>query len=56
MIADVQRWLDSPGSSFGWALVGNETGNRTTKRFKSREHPGVGDRPLLRVTYTMPPA
>ena len=53
MVADVQRWLDSPGSSFGWALVGNETDNRTAKRFKSREHPDVGDRPVLRVTYTV---
>src|SRR5262245_35539492 len=24
MVADVQAWLNSPGSNFGWAVVGNE--------------------------------
>lgn len=48
MVADVQDWLDRPSANFGWGLLGDETVNRTAKRFSSRE----GDvRPLLAVTY-----
>jgi hypothetical protein len=51
MVADVQSWLDTPGTSFGWVLTGNEAANQTTKRFDSRTHPTPGNRPVLEVTY-----
>lgn len=53
MVRDVQAWLDNPASNFGWILVGNETGNQTTKRFDSKENSSAGNRPLLTVTYNM---
>ena len=48
LVADVQSWIDAPGTNYGWVLLGNETTNTTTKAFVSRE----GDRkPLLTVEY-----
>ncbi len=37
MVADVQGWLDSPASNFGWLLKGPED-SVTAKRFKSRRN------------------
>lgn len=51
MVADVQRWLDDPASNYGWILLGDETTNRTVKRFASRENTAPTTRPVLRVTY-----
>ena len=36
LVADVQAWLDSPSTSFGWILVGDESMATTAKRFDSR--------------------
>ncbi len=52
MANDVQAWLDSPGSNFGWVLIGVETVNRTSRRFGSREA-GAGQ-PTLTITYDAP--
>ena len=52
MAADVQAWLDSPSSNFGWILIGNEGTNTTAKRFDSRENATVGNRPVLEVQYS----
>ncbi|MCI0439170.1 MAG: DNRLRE domain-containing protein [Chloroflexi bacterium] len=52
MSADVQAWLDSPSTSFGWILIGNESASRTSKRFDSRENDVEASRPSLRVTFT----
>jgi hypothetical protein len=30
MITDVQTWLDSPGSNYGWAVLGNEAGSASS--------------------------
>lgn len=38
LVADVQSWLDNPDSNFGWLVLGDETGNRATKRFDSRKN------------------
>jgi spore coat protein A len=54
MVADVQAWLSSPTSSFGWILIGNETANQTAKRFDSRENGTLSSRPRLTITYTPP--
>jgi len=54
MAADVQGWLDTPASNFGWILLGEETGARTVREFDSREHAAAADRPQLTVYYTAP--
>ena len=52
MASDVQAWLDSPSSNFGWILIGNEGTNVTAKRFDSKENATVGNRPVLEVQYS----
>ncbi len=54
LTADVQQWVDNPGSNFGWIMIGNEGGPNTAKRFASRENPLSGVRPSLTVDYTPP--
>ena len=54
LVADVRRWLDSPATNFGWALLGNEERSQTTKRFDSRETEALEDRPVLQIEYTPP--
>lgn len=56
MKADVQAWIDNPDSNFGWLLVGNESSNRTAKRFVSREHSSAAARPQLTIEYALPNA
>ena len=51
MIADVQAWVDSPAMNFGWVLVGEENGTKTTKRFDTRTNPNIANRPQLTVTF-----
>jgi urease beta subunit len=53
MVADVQSWLDNPGTAFGWLLLGNET-QRSSKRFESGESTNVARRPTLTIDYTTP--
>lgn len=55
MVADVQSWIASPTSNFGWVMRGNETTLGTAKRFESRESGDPTRRPLLTVVYTPPP-
>ena len=54
MAADVAGWLGSPSTNFGWILVGDETGPKTTKRFASKDNTDVTLRPKLQVTFTPP--
>ena len=49
MVTDVQNWLDSPASNLGWILIGDESSNKTSRRFDSREG---GTKPSLVVDYT----
>ena len=52
LTADVQDMLDDPAGNFGWILIGNETGQKTTKMFGSRT--GFPSQiPKLTVTYTL---
>jgi len=51
-VADVQVWLDDPGSDHGWLLMGDETVRQTTKQFASRESGDPAARPMLTVTFT----
>lgn len=52
MVADVQSWLNSPSTNFGWVVVGNEIEVHTAKRFDSRNHTTANNRPALTITYT----
>jgi len=54
MVADVQGWLDNPGSNHGWLLMGPEGVRPTSKRFDSRENPDASVRPQVRVVYSLP--
>ncbi|MGK7927591.1 MAG: DNRLRE domain-containing protein [Spirulina sp.] len=51
MIADVQRWLDSPEENFGWLLLGDETTARSVKGFASRETQDFLSLPQLSISY-----
>lgn len=55
MVADVQAWLNSGATNFGWMLRGTETGQGTANRFASRESTVEADRPLLTIDYTPVP-
>ena len=52
MVSDVQAWLNAPATNFGWIIIGDETVNRTAKRFASKDNATAGNRPQLSVTYT----
>lgn len=52
LLADVQRWLQSPEKNFGWLLAGDESVPQTAKRFSSRENINPALRPTLEVTYS----
>lgn len=55
MITNVQGWLNTPATNFGWVIIGTEGSPGSAKRFSSRTNPIVPDRPSLTVTYTAPP-
>ncbi|HWB13200.1 MAG TPA: DNRLRE domain-containing protein [Pirellulales bacterium] len=54
MIADVQSWVDNPGTNFGWLVLGDESTNGTARRFDSSDNSIGGDRPVLVIDYTTP--
>ncbi|MDX1909285.1 MAG: DNRLRE domain-containing protein [Bacteroidia bacterium] len=51
IMADVQGWVDNPGTNFGWIVIGNEGSVQSTQRFNSREASIPANRPKLTVTY-----
>lgn len=56
LVADVQAFLNSPGSNFGWLLIGGEGTTGSAKRFDSREITTPSFQPSLQITYTPIPA
>jgi hypothetical protein len=55
MVADVQSWLDSPTTNFGWEMINsNETGSQTFRAFYTREEASSNSNlvPDLQITYT----
>ncbi len=52
LVADVQRWLNSPGTNFGWLLkaVNESPSIKSARAFDSRES-NLG-RPVLTINYT----
>jgi hypothetical protein len=55
MVADVQGWLNAPETSFGWLVKGNEVGDRTSKKFVSKDSPDILARPRLTIEFLPPP-
>ncbi len=53
LATDVQAWIDSPATSFGWILRGDES-IASAKVFGSRESATVGHRPTLAIEYLIP--
>jgi hypothetical protein len=53
LAADAQTWLDTPSSSLGWILRGDEV-TASAKVFGSREAASLGSRPTLKLTHTAP--
>lgn len=51
MVADVQSWLDSPGTNYGWIMIGNEVEIFSTRKFSSREEEIKSLRPVLTIEY-----
>ncbi|HKD43418.1 MAG TPA: DNRLRE domain-containing protein [Myxococcaceae bacterium] len=52
LISDVQQWLDSPSTNFGWGvMLGDESIAASAKRFDARENSAPAFQPVLTVTY-----
>jgi DNA/RNA endonuclease YhcR with UshA esterase domain len=54
LVADVQSWVTNGATNFGWAIIGDEGVNKTTKHFVTKEGTNTAFRPELSVTYTTP--
>ena len=54
MVADVQARLETPATDFGWMIRGDESARKTAKRFDSRQHSTVANRPLLTIEFDLP--
>lgn len=52
LVNDVRAWLEHPESSFGWILIGDESGPGTARRFDSRESTTESFRPTLVIYST----
>jgi len=55
LLADVQSWITTPSTNYGWELRGDETSGYTAMRFGSREHPTSSSRPKLTLAYLSTP-
>ena len=53
LVADVQDWLDSPNSNFGWFIRSAEASGNV-KAFASRNSANSALRPTLEITYEEP--
>ncbi len=52
---DVQGWLDTPSSNFGWLVrASDEVSLQTARGFDSRQSLTVANRPALTVNFTPP--
>lgn len=55
LVTDVQAWLNSPGTNYGWLLLGQENGTTSAKRLDTHEHVTPEWRPQLTIDYTPVP-
>lgn len=53
LVTDVQNWLDSPGSNFGWILRAANESTTTARELGSSED--AGQEPILTINYTETP-
>ena len=54
LVADVQAWVDNPGTNFGWLLISeDEASLRTARHFGTRE--SGASAPVLTIDFTPPP-
>jgi Secretion system C-terminal sorting domain len=51
LIADVQDWVSSPSTNYGWILIGEERTTGTARKFDSRESTTPANSPTLTVTF-----
>lgn len=54
LVTDVQGWLDTPVSNFGWLLQGNESSAGTAKNFDTKETSIEANRPVLIIKFEPP--
>ncbi len=54
LVSDVQQWVNSPATNFGWILIGDESVGTTAKRFDTKENLTAANRPSLAVAFTAP--
>lgn len=50
---DVRAWISQNAGSFGWMLIGDESGPNTARRFDSRESATLPFRPRLVLHYSL---
>ncbi len=55
LVADIQFWADNPAQSFGWFLLGDESGSRNARRILSLDSADEDAMPQLTVGYTVIP-
>jgi hypothetical protein len=56
LASDVQQWLNTPSSDFGWILINaDETSVQTFRSFFTRESSNTALRPQLQITFTPVP-
>lgn len=55
MVADVQSWLDGPGTNHGWILLGVENAGSNARRFDTKENSVAANRPVLGIEYVTGP-
>src|SRR4051794_385123 len=54
LVADVQGWLNSPSTQFGWLIKDKlESSGGTAQEIDSRESTIIANRPSLTINYTM---
>ncbi len=54
MLTDVQRWLDSPATNFGWMMLGNESAGQTAQRLGGQYAVAPETPPQLSIQYDPP--
>ncbi len=52
MTADVQAWLDSPESNFGWIMIGDESTETTARQLLSRDSNVASFHPMLTIEFS----
>lgn len=53
LLADVQKWVDTPAVNFGWIMLGDEITEYSARGFHSRETSATA--PALTITYSTAP-